>query len=198
MERPMDLEKFESVKCLYGGVASWACWSPQSDPERKKSGIGDLSIFDPKNPNNTISSLHTNFVLVGLNISRDDVSDKPWRNFHSYNPRANDYKIRLMLEGTKLWGSYMTDIFKNFPEPNSSKVKAYCRKNPDQLESQVEAFREEMKFVCDNQTTLIAFGGVTFEILEANFKNDFKIQKVLHYAYRFASIDEKRQGCLGI
>jgi len=28
--------------------------------------------------------------------------------------------------------------------------------------------------------------------------DDFKIQKVLHYAYRFASIDEKRQGCLGI
>jgi len=198
MERPMELEKFERIKCLYGGVASWACWSPQSDPDKPKSGTGDLSIFDPKNPNNTISSLHTNFVLVGLNISRDDVSDKPWRNFHSYNPRATDYIIRLMLEETKLWGSYMTDIFKNFPEPKSSKVKAYCKKNPDQLKSQVKAFREEMKLVCNNQTTLIAFGKVTFEILEANLRNDFKIQKVHHYADTNTSIDKKRQGCLGI
>lgn len=193
MEGLVDLEKFESIKSLYGGVASWACWAPQSDMKRAKSGIGDLSIFDPKNTNNAISALHTNFVLVGLNISRDDVSDKPWRNFHSNDKNATDYKIRLMLASTKLWGSYMTDIFKDFPEPKSQKVIEYCAKHPVELQAQVSSFHEEIEFVCENKPILIAFGNVVFQILTENFGDEFKIEKVHHYAYTGVSIDKMRE-----
>ena len=41
-------------------------------------------------------------------------------NFHSSSSTAQDYKIRYALKDTKFWGSYMTDIIKNFPEKHSN------------------------------------------------------------------------------
>ena len=77
----MNLQKFEDIKVRYGFVASWACWSPRQG-EKATSGVSDLEVFNPTNPNNKIEELHTRFVLVGLNISRGDIDDNPWRNFH--------------------------------------------------------------------------------------------------------------------
>ena len=178
----MELNRFNLIRKRYGKLASWATWSPQVDLEDARDGISDLSIFDPQNPENVIYDLHTNFVLVALNVSYEVETVSDWRNFHSAYNRNTDYKLRRILSGTKLWGSYITDIFKNFPEPDSNLVLKYCKNHPDEVSSQVDTFREEMKLVCDGQTVLIAFGDIVFKILTDNLSKEFKVHKISHYA----------------
>ena len=55
----MELDRFNLIRKRYGKLASWATWSPQDDLEDARSGIRDLSIFDPQNSTNVIRDLHT-------------------------------------------------------------------------------------------------------------------------------------------
>jgi len=191
----MELDRFNLIRKRYGKLASWATWSPQNDLEDARSGIGDLSIFDPQNSKNVIRDLHTDFVLVALNVSHEDEGVSDWRNFHSNYHRNTDYKLRRMLSGTKLWGAYITDIFKNFPEPNSRLVLKYCKEHPDELSSQVETFRDEMELVCSGQTVLIAFGDIVFKILSDNLSKEFVVHKIPHYA-SMKTVADMRAECL--
>lgn len=178
----MHLKRFQEIETRYSNVASWACWAPQTNHLKRKSGISDLTIFDPSVGHNCIQLLHTNFVLVGLNISRDDICDGPWRNFHSDNPFNTDYKLREIFIGTKLWGAYMTDILKDFPEPKSNKVLKYCKDYPYELDKHVQNFCDEISFVCANQTELVALGDLTYKILNDRLGINYKIHKIFHYA----------------
>ena len=56
-----------------------------------------------------------NIIFVALNFSRETVMED-FANFHDARHISQDFKIRYALKGTKLWGGYMTDIIKNFPE----------------------------------------------------------------------------------
>jgi hypothetical protein len=176
----MKLDKFNLIKEKYGDVASWACWSPQMD-DKKKSGIDDLSIFDSSNTHNVIDRLHTEGVLVAYNISRDDIHE-PFQNFHSSNPKNTDYKLRYGLIDTNLWGCYMTDILKDFVEVKAEKAAKYFRDNPDQLIPHIKSFKEELNFVCDYKPILFALGEHVYNLLMKNFKNEYQIIKIYHYA----------------
>ncbi|MBQ1904737.1 MAG: hypothetical protein II168_10265, partial [Ruminococcus sp.] len=106
---------YNELKERYWNVSSWTIWSQPID-NRPKSNMGSLDVFDDLD---LLNKLNTRFVFVGLNGSGVHEGfynpNKPWHNFHSDNPRGNDYKLRYALNATPFWGSYITDIIKYYP-----------------------------------------------------------------------------------
>ena len=173
-------EKFDFIKDKYAYCASWAIWSDED--EKPKSNIGDLTILDPDSNKNLLSQLNPNVVLLGLNISRGDIII-PFANFHDKRPEATDFKIRFAFRGSPYWGGYMTDIIKDFEQKISGKVISYLRRNKSFEKENVQTFRQELIDIGATDPTLIAFGNITYDILERNLKGEFeKIFKVPHYA----------------
>jgi len=172
-------EKFDFIKDKYAYCASWAIWSDED--EKPKSNIGDLTILDPDSNKNLLSQLNPNVVLLGLNISRGDIII-PFANFHDKRPEATDFKIRFAFRGSPYWGGYMTDIIKDFEQKISGKVISYLRRNKSFEKENVQTFRQELIDIGATDPTLIAFGNITYDILERNLKDEFKILKVPHYA----------------
>jgi hypothetical protein len=179
-------EKFEFIKEKYGHWTSWAIWPEAGDTP--KSNVGDLSIFIG---DEFLQYLNPEIVLVGLNISRGDIKF-PLANFHDARSEATDYKIRYALKNTPFWGGYMTDIIKDFNEKESGKMMSYLRANKVFEDSNVEIFREELKDLGSVNPTIIAFGNDAYTILLRNFKNQYKVLKVPHYA-NYTSKENYRQ-----
>ena len=175
----IDRKRFDLIKEKYGNVASWAIWSDED--EKPKSNIGDLTILDSDINKNLLSQINPNVVLVGLNISRG-VIKIPFANFHDKRPEATDYKIRFAFRDSPYWGGYMTDIIKDFDQKSSGKMVAFLRKNKPFEEENIRTFRQELNDIGAINPTLIAFGNDTFNILNRNFKSEFTILKVPHYA----------------
>ena len=171
-------EEFDFIKDKYAHCASWAIWSDED--EKPKSNIGDLTILDPDSNKNLLSQLNPDVVLLGLNISRG--IKIPFANFHDMRPEATDYKIRFAFRGSPYWGGYMTDIIKDFEQKISGEVISYLRKNKPFEEENIQTFRQELIDIGATDPTLIAFGKITHDILKRNFKKEFKILKVPHYA----------------
>jgi len=176
----MDLEKFEFIKEKYGPVASWAIWKEVG--EKAKSNMGDLNVLDPQQNPDVLSELKPDVVFVGLNVSRDIADFEPFSNFHPTYSHAQDYEIRFALKDTELWGGYMTDIIKDYPELQGQNVMRFLRDNPDVEKKNIETFREELKDLGTENRTIIAFGNDVFRILSRNLKNEFNIFRVTHYA----------------
>ena len=108
-----------------------------------------------------------------------------WANFHSSNSSATDYKLRHALEGTPLWGSYMTDLFKNFVEVNGNKVIERIRAEPEILAKNIRSLRKEIEYVSESKPILVAVGSKSYELLSHKKKGlvgEFKIIKIPHYA----------------
>ena len=59
---------------------------------------------------------------------------------------------------------------------------SYLRANKAFEDSNVEIFREELKDLGSVNPTIIAFGNDAYSILLRNFKNQYKVLKVPHYA----------------
>jgi hypothetical protein len=181
----MDIEKFEFIKKKYGHVASWAVWKEVG--ETPKSNMGDLNILDPQQNPNLQSQLKPDVVFVGLNISMNLSDGKPFCNFHPAGSRARyaqDYKTRFALKDTELWGGYMTDIIKHYPELHGQNVVSFLRDNPDIEKNNIKIFREELKDLGSENPTIIAFGIDTHSILTRNLNNEFNIVQVTHYSYQ--------------
>jgi len=168
--------QFEFTKSKYGLQASWAVWADEGDTP--KSNMGDLSIFER---DETLSKLNPNIVLVALNVSLDGVVLKPFQNFHGKIGGA--YKIRYALKDTPLWGAYMTDVIKDFPEKESGKVASYLRENRELEEKNIQRFRQELIDIGATDPILIAFGNETYDILQKNLRDEFQIFKVTHYSH---------------
>ena len=94
-----------------------------------------------------------------------------------------DYKIRYATRSTPLWGAYMTDIIKNFPEKVSVKVSKYLKDNREVETENVSFFQNELHNIGAINPTLIAFGNDTFSILQRNLQADYKILRIPHYAH---------------
>lgn len=174
----VTLEKFKYIKNKYGLYASWAVWDEEGDTP--KSNVGNLEVLDPKVNDQLIQQLNSKSVLVALNISRGAIQT-PLANFHDKRPVATDFKIRHALKGTNLWGSYMTDLFKDYDEKSSSNVKKYIQANPDFVTKNIDFFKEELKDLGDVKN-LVAFGGEVHSQLNKYFSHDFNIIKIPHYA----------------
>ena len=172
-------EKFDSIKEKYGRVASWAIWAHED--EEPKSNMGDLTVLDPEINKNLLSELNPNVVLVALNFS-EDVNHKPFENFHA-GGKFQDYKTRYALRDSPYWGGYMTDIIKNHPEKKSDELVKYLKTHPDEVQSNVESFRQELRDIGAEKPTLVAFGIHVHAILKKNLP-EFEIRKITHYAHQ--------------
>ena len=160
-------------------MSSWAIWKERKPTEKAKSRMGDISFFD--NPSiELLKTLRPNIVLVALNISRK--FDRPFGNFHPDYSTAQDYKTRYALQGTPLWGAYMTDIIKNFEQKVSGKLMSFLRKNPDFTEENITSFKQELCDIGALNPTLIALGKDSYDILNKYLKDEFRIFRVTHYS----------------
>jgi hypothetical protein len=175
----MNEKDFYSIKKKLGYCGSWAIWSEVKDTP--KSNMGDLSLLDPSINKNLLNEVNPNIIFVALNFSRETVMEE-FANFHDGRHISQDYKIRYALKGTKLWGGYMTDIIKNFPEKSSSKMMSFLKKDKKLEIENCQIFTEELSLLKSHQPKIIAFGNDAFSILQRNFKNKFDIVKVPHYA----------------
>lgn len=193
----MDHSRFHEIEAKYGCKASWACWAPKVDSS-VRSGMDNLKIFQPNHPLDSISCLHTKFVLVALNLSNVDEGETiPWCNFHSSSPRSTDWKLRYAVQDTELWGSYMTDLL-NIVEVDSHKVMKHIKNNPIEEQDQIFNFKKELDFVCNEKPIIFALGGSVFGLLEKHLGSEFKIHKLYHYAARTISLDEYRSDCIRV
>ena len=180
-------EKFDFVKKKYGPVASWAIWAHEDGIPT--SNMGDLTVLDPEINKNLLSELNPNVVLVGLNFS-EDVNHKPFENFHA-GGKFTDFKTRYALRDSPYWGGYMTDIIKNHPEKKSKELVIYLKTHPDEVQSNVESFRQELRDIGAKKPTLVAFGVAVYDILKRNLP-EFEIVKITHYAH-FMSKEKYRE-----
>ena len=186
-----DLNRFLEVRDRYSDVASWAAWSPQSDPKRATSGVAELSHFDPINNPEILSVLHARQILVGLNVSRNPGA-LPWCNFHSPNGRAKDHRLRHALKGTPLWGAYMTDVIKGHIQVDSGKMLAHVKANDELLERNIADLIDEIELVADDTPLLIAMGHTTHDLLQRKLAGRFPIARVRHYSDYSVTKDELR------
>ena len=170
-------EKFDFIKEKYGELASWAVWAEMGDTPKSK--IGDLNVFDN---DEILFNLKPEVILVGLNISRNDLKDRyPFANFHSEYGHAQEYKLRYVLKGTPLWGGYLTDIIKDHPEINSANVLKTLKENPQIEVENIKRFQQEIVDLGSINPILIALGGATYKILSRNFK---RVIKITHFSAR--------------
>lgn len=140
--------------------------------------MGDVDFFDDID----LKTLNPNIVLVGLNVSGKGCLERPFSNFHPLHKTANDYKTRYALEGTEYWGAYMTDIIKDYEEVISSNVQKYLSANPEFEKQNVERFEQELKDIKCENPMIIAFGNMSYKILNKHLKKKYKIYKVPHYS----------------
>ena len=180
-------EKFGFIKKKYGRVASWAIWAHED--KEPTSNMGDLTVLDPEINKNLLSELNPNVVLVALNFS-EDVNHKPFENFHA-GGKFQDYKTRYALRDSPYWGGYMTDIIKNQPEKNSDELVKYLKTHPDEVQSNVESFRQELRDIGVEKPKLVAFGNDVYYILKRNLP-EFEVVKIPHYAH-FISKEKYRE-----
>ena len=176
-------QNYKSLKEKFGSVSSWAIWNTNYTASEPKLNNADLSVF---NSPNLLDILNTGFVFVGLNVSgtHGDISKNgpAWYNFHSGYARQNDYKLRYALQGTRYWGSYISDIIKHYPEVDSNNVRRYLNRHPEVVEENVEEFKQELALLGE-RPVLVALGTATYDILCKYLKPEYKVAKIKHYSY---------------
>ena len=123
--------------------------------------------------------------MVALNFSRT-IEKKAFVNFHDKRPQGRDYKIRYAFRDTEFYGAYMTDIIKDFEEKISGNVLQYLRENKDFELMNVKLFEQEISDLKCSKPLIIAFGNITFDILNKHLGKNTKytIIKVMHYSQR--------------
>ena len=189
----IDKKNYEILKRKYGDVASWAIWSTDYSNAEPKKNTADLSVFKDEA---LLEKINTGYVFVGLNASstHGDVSQgtDAWYNFHSNYSRQNDYKLRYALQGTKYWGSYITDVIKRYEEVDSTKVKSYLSKHPAVVQDNIEEFKEEISLL-GSKPVLVALGTATYDILNQYLSNEYVIKLIKHYSFTIGKEDYKRE-----
>ena len=191
----IDYKTYELLKEKYGHVSSWTVWKEVGD--KATSNTGDMSIFDDENICNI---LNDKYVFVGLNVSNTHGIQEqlPWKNFHSSYKDQQDFKLRYALMNTKFWGSYITDIIKEYSEVYSKKVKQYLKKHPEVLNKNIEIFKDELKILTEDTPILIALGDDSYDILKKNLSDKYEIVKIKHYSYRNLNKEEYRKAVLDV
>jgi hypothetical protein len=168
-----NLKQYKNIASNYGSYGSWAIW----DYKNAK----DTLVIDQN-----FEQLNSKFVFLGLNISRS-INDRSWLNFHD-NTHAR--KLKYACNNTILRGSYMTDIFKDLPEPNSNKIDSILTQ--ELINKNVELFKKEMKDIgISDETIFIIFGKKAFEKFNKHFKNKLKNKIIYHRHYSSRGTDRE-------
>ena len=191
----IDKKTYELMKKKYRRHGSWAVWClPNGTPKSNTSNM------DWINNKALLSILNTGFVFVGLNWSSHKTNpsrNEAWANFHSSdNQKQNDFKLRFALMGTKYWGSYITDLIKNYKETNSEAVAKCLRQNPGVVDKNVKSFVAEIAHL-GNDPVLVALGDKVYALLKKHLGQRFKVVKVKHYS-SWIGKEEYRKEVLGV
>jgi hypothetical protein len=182
-------ENFDEITSKYGAFASWAAWIIEDS--KPKSNIGDMTIFDLNANPKLLDILNPNVIMDGLNFSRP-IERIYYINFHDKRPQGQDYKIRYAFRDTKFYGAYMTDIIKDFEEKISGNVLTYFKNNKDFETQNVRLFEQEIETLNCKAPLIIAFGNITYDLLQKHFGYKFQIKKVMHYSQQISKENYKR------
>lgn len=187
----ISIEKFTEIRERFGHFASWAIWADEG--ANPKDNIDDLSVLNPDVNPRLLKMLHGNSILLGLNISRK--IEHPLGNFHDSRPMATDFKIRYAFKSTSYWGSYMTDIIKDFEEKASGNMMSFLRNNKDFEVDNIRKLRQEIKVLGFSNPVLIAFGKDAERIAKRNLCQGFQIVGIPHYANYISKENYREQVC---
>jgi hypothetical protein len=182
-------ETFNTILERFGDFASWAVW--EEEGKNPKGNIDDLTVLNPDKKPTLLETLHGNSILLGLNISRR--IERPFGNFHDPRPMATDFKIRYALKDTSYWGSYMTDIIKDFKEQASGKMMSFLRNNKDFEQDNIRKLREEIVVLGFSNPVLVTFGNGAEAIAKRNLGKEFQIVRIPHYANYISKEDYRAQ-----
>jgi hypothetical protein len=187
----ISIETYIKIRERFGHFASWAIWAEEG--KTPKGNIDDLTILDPDKNRSLLQTLHGNSILLGLNISRR--IERPLGNFHDPRPMATDFKIRYALKGTSYWGSYMTDIIKDFEEKASGRMMSFLQSNKDFEQDNIKKLREEIEVLGCANPVLVTFGKDADSIAKRNLGKEFQIVRIPHYANYVSREDYRVQVC---
>ncbi len=185
----IEKDLFHEISVRYGHCSSWAVWAEEGN--KPKSNVGELSVFDFENNPKMLDIANPEIIMVGLNISRP--VEFTFGNFHDKRYQSQDYKIRYAFKGTKFWGAYMTDIIKDFEQLISGNVGSYLRANNSFELQNIDSFKRELVHIKTKNPLIIAFGNLSFDILNRHFRNDFQILKVPHYSMQISRENYKKE-----
>lgn len=161
---------YDQIKNKYGQFASWAIWHTKDE--------SDTNIIDQN-----IHKLHSNWILIGLNISKP-ITNLMWGNFRG---GKHDRKLKIAFNNTDISGAYMTDLIK-YEEKNSTEIDILIKNEQLNVSEHIKYFVEELKFVGINEKTkFIIFGGKTRELYDKYYEIKFpnnKVYYVKHYSGR--------------
>jgi hypothetical protein len=166
------INEYKNLTSRYSSYASWAIWNYEN--------ARDTAIIDQN-----FDQLHSNFVLLGLNISRP-LTNK-WSNFHD-NSHAR--KLKYACNDSKLRGSYMTDIFKGIVKSRST---AFNKILTDNIVSEnVNFFIQEMEDIgLNDESQFIIFGGLTAQYFNVYFKQKYKNHIIYYRHYSDFTLTDK-------
>lgn len=180
----INANTYEQMKQFSKAGGSWAIWEMPKDNENSTARVGDMSVF--KHPD-ILAKLNRNYVFVGINqAGHDTPMNQLWWNFHSQDRHQKDYKLRYALHGTKYWGAYMTDAFKNVVERVAANVRLTAeeeRENADLLKNELNAL--------GGHPVLIGMGGRAYQFLNRYLGENYDVVNIYHYSYHY-------QGCANI
>lgn len=148
----MNKAKFNKLTEKYGKYSSWAIWN---DSDENDTGI----IF------NNIDKLKADAIIIGLNISKP--LDSAWSNFRG---GKHDRKLKYAFNHSSYRGVYMTDLFKNIIEPDSSKIERYLKNNTSIVENNILIFLEELKDVGATKNSIMIIMGSVNSLLIKYYK----------------------------
>jgi hypothetical protein len=187
----ISIKTFIEIRERFGCHASWAVWAEEG--ANPKSNIGDLSVLNPDENLTLLQTLHGNSILLGLNISRR--IERLLGNFHDHGPMATDFKIRYALKGTNCWGSYMTDIIKDFEEKASGRMMHFLKNNEDFERENIRKLLLEIEALGFSNPVLITFGKDAEKIARRNLGKEFQVLGLPHYANYISKEDYRTQVC---
>ena len=171
----MDLDRYKLIRKKWCNHCSWAIWADSSDG-RPMTDMDDISFFDD---DSIVKELNPNIILLGLNIS--GIIPGTFENFHSSGGGA--YKIRYATKYTPLWGAYMTDTIKDYPELEAANVRVVANNNPDFVKKNIDLLEDEIQDLGSINPVLYAFGGDAFRILDEYLGEKYQVKKLIHYSH---------------
>ena len=181
-----NLKKFEYNCVKLSEAASWAIWD--------KKDINNLEIIEE----NT-EKLKGGIVFIGLNCSAGVPNWKNWQNFHCDG--FGDRRLRDLLSGTRYEGAYMTDIIKNYNNPDAELAVKIFKSYETKRNKDLDFLFQEIEQLKTNNIEMYLFGEKAewlfenFVMKHDNFKSFKqkvnKCQRIHHYSGQVTDFEKK-------
>lgn len=166
--------EIEKIKDEFGKFSSWAIWDFQNEK--------NTTIIE-----NNLELLHSNYVFIGLNISKEVGI---WENFRG---GKHDRKIKYAFNSIRhIKCAYMTDLIKKV-EVDSTNLLKEIKDGKIDIIKQVNILRSELNLIkVTSKSKFIIFGNVAREIYDEYFEKYFPENKVFYLKHYSGRGDDKK------